>query len=51
MRTRRHHVVRRSLDEAEVDESEREAIFDYLQALSDASAELMRKLKHERTQH
>jgi hypothetical protein len=38
-------VVRRSLDETELDESEREAIFDYLQALSDAIAELMRKLR------
>ena len=46
-----YDVVRRSLDEAELDEGEREAIFDYLQALSDASAELMRKLKPEWTQH
>jgi hypothetical protein len=40
-----YEVVRRTLDEAECDQSEREAIFDYLQALSDASAELMRKLR------
>jgi hypothetical protein len=46
-----YEVVRRRLDEAECDQSEWEAIFDYLQALSEASAELMRKLKPERTQH
>ena len=40
-----YDVVRRSLDEAELDESEREAIFDYVQAVHDASAELMRKLR------
>jgi hypothetical protein len=39
-----YEVVRRRLDEAECDQSEWEAIFDYLQALSEASAELMRKL-------
>ena len=46
-----YDVIRGRLDEAELDESEREAIFDYLQAVSDASAELMSKLKHEWTQH
>jgi len=46
-----YEVVRRSLDEAELDQSEREAIFEFVQVLSDASAELMRKLKPEWTQH
>ena len=40
-----YEVVRRSLEEAELDQSEREAIFDYVQAVHDASAELMRKLR------
>ena len=40
-----YDVVRRSLEEAELDQSEREAIFDYVQAVHDASAELMRKLR------
>ena len=40
-----YEVVRRSLEEAELDQSEREAIFDFVQVLSDASAELMRKLR------
>ena len=46
-----YEVVRRSLDDANLDPSSQEAIFDFLQTLSDASAELMRKLKPERTQH
>ena len=40
-----YEVVRRSLEEAELDQSEREAIFDYVQGVHDASAELMRKLR------
>ena len=40
-----YDVIRGRLDEAELDESEREAIFDYVQAVHDASAELMRKLR------
>jgi hypothetical protein len=46
-----YDVIRASLDEADLDQSSREAIFDYLHAVSDASAELMRKLKPEWTQH
>jgi hypothetical protein len=46
-----YEVVRRSLDEADLDQSEQEAIFDFVQALSDASAELMRKLRPNLTQH
>jgi len=41
-------VVRGSLDEANLDQSSREAILDFLRAMSDESAKLMRKL---RTQH
>jgi hypothetical protein len=46
-----YDVIRGSLDDAELDQRSQEAIFDFLQTLSDASAELMRKLKPERTQH
>ena len=46
-----YEVVRRSLDDANLDPSSQEAIVDYLQTVSAASAELMRKLKPERTQH
>ena len=40
-----YDVMRGSLDDAELDERSREALLDFLQALSDASAELMRKLR------
>jgi hypothetical protein len=46
-----YEMVRRSLDEAECDQSEREAIFDFVQAVHYACTELIRKLKPERTQH
>jgi hypothetical protein len=44
-----NEVVRRSLDEA--GDQEREAIFDFVQAVHDASTELKRKLMPEQTQH
>jgi len=40
-----YDVIRGSLDDAELDERSRVALLDFLQALSDASAELMRKLR------
>ena len=40
-----YEVVRRSLEEAELDQSERKALFDFVQAVHDAATELKRKLR------
>ena len=42
-----YEAVRSSLDEAELDRSERKAIFDFVQAVHDAATELKRKLRME----
>ena len=38
-------VMSASLDETELDPSSREAVLDFVQAVSDAAAKLMRKLQ------
>ena len=40
-----YEVVRRSLEEAELDQSERKAMLDFVQAVHDAATELKRKLR------
>ena len=40
-----YEAMRGSLDGAELDQSERKAIFDFVQAVHDAATELKRKLR------